>query len=249
MPKNSTAPGIEGLATDYSSGTWIKPHKHVTHQIIHASSGTLRVMADTASWVVPPGRAIWMPMKRWHAIRCYTAVSMRTVYIRDGLTMLPDECAVWGVSSLMREIIIRFATSPEPGTIKHLKALLIAEIAIITEQPFVLRLPTDTRLKRMAQVISADPADPRTLADWARTQGISERNLIRKFSVETGMTFRLWRRQARLLASIERLTAGEPVTDVAFAVGYDSVSAYISSFRESFGETPGQYRNSEISRR
>ena len=55
------------------------------------------------------------------------------------------------------------------------------------------------------------------------------------------MTFRQWRRQARLLAALERLTAGEPVTSVAMAIGYESTSAFIAAFREGFGETPKRY--------
>ncbi len=73
---------------------------------------------------------------------------------------------------------------------------------------------------------------------------MSERSLIRKFNAETGMTFRQWRRQARLLEALERLAAGDSVTAVAFAVGYDSISAFIVAFREVFGETPKRYINS-----
>jgi AraC-like DNA-binding protein len=37
------------------------------------------------------------------------------------------------------------------------------------------------------------------------------------------------------------LAAGEAVTNVALEVGYDSTSAFISAFRMTFGQTPGQY--------
>jgi len=37
------------------------------------------------------------------------------------------------------------------------------------------------------------------------------------------------------------LEAGERVTDVAIACGYDSVSAFIASFREHLGTTPGEF--------
>jgi methylphosphotriester-DNA--protein-cysteine methyltransferase len=61
------------------------------------------------------------------------------------------------------------------------------------------------------------------------------------FIAETGMTFRQWRRQARLVAAIERLARREPVTSVAFDLGYDSVSAFIEAFRKTFGVTPFRY--------
>lgn len=244
MPNESNALEIDGLATNYLAGEWIKSHDHDVHQIIHASVGTLRVVSDMAAWIVPPGRAIWMPRNRRHSIHCYTAVKLRTVYIRGSSPTLPKDYAVWAVSPLMREIMVRIATSPNPASIEHLKALLVSEIEMIEKQPLVLQFPLDARLRRLALAISADPADENSLSDWARILGFSERSLIRKFKTETGMTFRLWRRQARLLSSIERLAAGESVTSVSYAIGYDSVSAFIASFREFFGETPGRYINS-----
>ncbi len=244
MPKHTPAIEIEGLATDYTAGEWIAPHAHDAHQVIHASVGVMRVVSDMASWVVPPGRAIWMPAGRIHAIRCHTAVQMRTVYLRGSAPALPVECAVWAVSPLMREIAIRIATSPDPRGRQHLVALLLYEIETITVLPLVLPQPTDARIRRLTDAISADPAVARPLKEWARVLGMSERSLIRKFNAETGMTFRQWRRQARLLGALERLAAGEPVTAVAFAIGYDSVSAFIAAFREVFGETPRRYFSS-----
>ena len=241
MTDSDPAIKVEGLATDYAAGAWIAPHLHDAHQIVHASVGVLRVISDMAAWVVPPGRAIWMPAGRVHAIRCHTAVQMRTVYLRGSEPSLPEDCAVWSVSPLMREIIVRFATSPDPKGREHLVAVLLSEIEVIDTLPLVLPQPRDARLRRLSDALSADPADPRPLKAWAEDVALSERTLIRRFAAETGMTFREWRRQARLLSSLERLAAGESVTTVAFAVGYNSVSAFIEAFRESFGQTPGRY--------
>jgi len=241
MPKTPPPIEIEGLATDYPAGHWIAPHAHDAHQIVHASVGVLRVVSDRAAWVVPPGRAIWMPAGRVHAIRCHTAARMRTVYLRGVVPGLPETCAVWSVSPLMREIVVRIATTPDPSGRGHLLALLLAEIETIDALPLALPQPSDPRLRRLTEALSARPADRRPLKHWARELALSERGLIRKFAAETGMTFRQWRRQARLLAALERLAAGEPVTGVAFAVGYDSASAFIAAFRETFGATPGRY--------
>lgn len=232
---------IEGLATDYAAGALIELHSHDAHQVIHASAGVMRVTSERTTWVVPPGRAIWMPAGRVHGIHCHTPVAMRTVYIRGTLSGLPAECAVWAVSPLMREILVRIATRPAPAGRSHLIALLLAEIEEAATLPLALPLPADPRLRRLAEAVFAAPAEPHALAGWARRLGLSERSLIRKFNAETGMTFRQWRRQARLLEAVERLAAGDPVTTVAFAVGYESLSAFIAAFRETMGETPRRF--------
>ena len=82
-----------------------------------------------------------------------------------------------------------------------------------------LPLPSDPRLVRVTDALLRDPTDNRDLEHWAGIAGASIRTLVRLFPRETGMTFRQWRRQARLLAALERLGAGLPVTRVARDVG------------------------------
>jgi AraC-like DNA-binding protein len=55
------------------------------------------------------------------------------------------------------------------------------------------------------------------------------------------MTVGRWRRQLRLARSLETLAAGSSVTSAALDAGYRSVSAFVSVFRRTFGETPGRY--------
>lgn len=232
---------IEGLATDYPARHWIAPHDHDAHQIIHAASGVLRVISDQASFVVPPGRAIWMPAGREHAIRCHTDVTMRTVYIDADDGAFPSDCRVLAVSPLLREVLVRLATDPDPPARAHLIAVLLSELSVVQALPMTLPQPVTRALRRLSDALMERPEDATPLSDWARRLGMSERTLIRRFQAETGLTFRQWRRQARLLSALERLAAGDPVTSVAYDVGYDSVSAFVAAFREVFGETPGRY--------
>jgi AraC-like DNA-binding protein len=55
------------------------------------------------------------------------------------------------------------------------------------------------------------------------------------------MSLGRWRQQLRLAHALRLLAVGEPVTSVALDVGYDSPSAFVSSFRKTFGTTPGRY--------
>jgi AraC-like DNA-binding protein len=89
--------------------------------------------------------------------------------------------------------------------------------------------------------MTANPGDVRTLADWARTVGAGSRTLARLFLAETGMSFRHWHQQVRLLEALRRLASQEPVTTVALDLGYDSPSAFIAMFKRALGMTPGQY--------
>ena len=107
--------------------------------------------------------------------------------------------------------------------------------------PLQLPLPQDARLLNIARALLNDPASPRSQRDWAIWAGLSPRTLSRRFLQETGISFALWRQQARVLRSLEGLSRGKAVGEVADACGYDNVSAYIAAFRRRFGVTPGAY--------
>ena len=89
--------------------------------------------------------------------------------------------------------------------------------------------------------MSENPADGRSLADWARSAGASERTLARLFQRETGMTFGAWRQRLRLLLAIGRLAEGQAVTSVALDLGYESPSAFVAMFRRELGAPPTRY--------
>lgn len=233
---------VDVLARDDPKGFVIAPHAHDEHQIVHASSGIMRVMTDEAAWVVPPGRALWMPARTAHWIACVSDVSMRTVYLKGGDTVWPETCAVWSVSELLRAVILRLVEgAPSEDQKALLVAVLLSEISQADQAPLNLPMPRDRRLVRVAEALQADPGDGRTLETWAQTAGAAPRTLIRLFLKETGMTFREWRRQLRLLAALERLATGDPVTTVALDLGYAGPSAFIQAFREVLGTTPAKY--------
>lgn len=161
----------------------------------------------------------------------------------DLCSQLPKKPCVLNRSELLEALIDRFSTwdtsEPLKPTDKRLLKVFQDELAAALVQPLHLPLPRDTRLRRVLHVLASDLSSGRTIADWARWSGMSKRSLTRSFRKETGMTFGGWRQQARLFAALEKLSEGESVTNVALAVGYSSVSAFIDVFRRAFGTTPG----------
>lgn len=114
---------------------------------------------------------------------------------------------------------------------------------IQTLEPAPLNLPIaqDIRLQKIYAALCDNPADNRTIEDWGRRVGATGRTLRRLFRSQTGLSFQQWRRQFRILEAMERLEAGQPVTNVALDLGYDSTSAFITMFKKKLGTTPGQY--------
>jgi AraC-like DNA-binding protein len=59
--------------------------------------------------------------------------------------------------------------------------------------------------------------------------------------MHTGISFIEWRQQACLLSAVVMLGKGQPVTEVAMALGYSSSSAFATVFKQLLGEVPSRY--------
>jgi AraC-like DNA-binding protein len=239
---------IRSLATNYASGYRIEPHHHPWHHFLYAISGAMTVLTSDSSWMIPTGRAVFIPAASTHAIRMWGAVEMRTVYLAPAMTEFHNTtCRVVEVCPLLRELVLRAVDrvgldSRAPRDAR-LIALLEDEIGDAMAAPaysLMLPMPHDERALAAARCVLENPAMTGTVNDLAKLHALARRTLERRFREETGLSFGMWRQKARLLDSIRLLAEGTSVTATALDSGYSSVSAFVSAFRATFGYTPGR---------
>ena len=115
----------------------------------------------------------------------------------------------------------------------------------LAERPSRAHMPTGRSAEvRRALAITADEmADQPRFDAIAAQVGLASRSLARRFEHELGMTWRGALRRLRVLGSIELLAGTQPtITQIAMDVGYSSLSAFESAFRDLVGKTPTEYR-------
>jgi AraC-like DNA-binding protein/mannose-6-phosphate isomerase-like protein (cupin superfamily) len=237
---------VVALARDYPHGHIVPSHQHKRSQLLYASSGVMTVTTTKGIWVVPPLRAVWIPALTEHQIVASGSLAIRTLYIKpEAAPDLPQECCVVSVPPILRELILYASTLPRlyasnshAGRIMHVILDLVRTFEVA---PLELPRPVDERLQQIANALTDNPADNSTLEEWGRVVGATTRTLARLFRSETGMSFRQWRQQVRILEALRRLGREESVTTVALDLGYDSPSAFIAMFKKALGRTPGQY--------
>lgn len=237
---------IVAVAKDFPPGHLIPLHQHSRSQFLYASSGVMTVKTDKGIWVVPPLRAVWIPCNTPHEIEVSGYLSMRTLYI--DATLFPGpclECCVIAVSPLLRELVLYAMNLPKlyprGGKEERLLTVMLDQISSVDMASLKLPIPSDQRLRKIHNMFAVNPGDNRTLNDWGKTVGATGRTLARLIRLEMGMSFGQWRQQVRILEALRRLGMNEPVTTVAIELGYDSPSAFISMFKKTLGQTPGQY--------
>jgi AraC-like DNA-binding protein len=237
---------IESLARKLPSGFSIPRHHHDRAQLIFASSGIMRIATPDGIWVVPPMRAVWVPVGIDHEVRVSSAVQMQTLLIDPGVQLsLPTQCCVVEVSPLLRELIRRAtelgANMAQDDMATHLVALIVNEIKDFEALPLHVPMPSDPRLVRICHSILENPSDRRTCAHWGQIVGASARTLERRFYAQTGISLGAWRRQVRLLAALDQLAARTPIANIAVDLGYRSVSAFTVMFKRALGRRPSHF--------
>jgi AraC-like DNA-binding protein len=237
---------LRSVGLTYGDGHVLEAHAHRWGQLIFAGSGTMRVEAQAALWLVPPGRALWAPPDVVHAIEMRGAVAMRTIYVPpERAAPLPGQCTALEIDALLRELILhivgRGMIVEDDAADERLAALFLDRLAAAPRLTLRLPVPADARVKALAERLWAAPGDTRTLAGLARAASISTRTVQRIFLQETGMRFVEWRQRLRLIHAITVLNGGANVTQAAAHAGYASTSAFIAAFRQQMGETPARY--------
>jgi AraC-like DNA-binding protein/quercetin dioxygenase-like cupin family protein len=224
-------------------GTVFDWHRHESHQLAWAAYGVVGVVTARAAWVLPPTRALWIPAGLRHETLSAGTATMRTLYVRPDLCPIswPDPVPVAATPLLAELIGYLEAPGLDPDRRAHAEAVLVDLLQPVTMATIEVRLPGEERARQVARALADDPADRRTLAQWGRQVGASERTLARGFAVGTGLAFGRWRSLLRLRAALPALAAGEPVGNVARRVGYESASAFVAAFRRETGMTPAAY--------
>jgi AraC-like DNA-binding protein len=218
--------------------------------LLYATSGVLRIEAEHAGFVIPPGTGLFVPANIVHAVRMNGAVHMRALFLRDRAAPLSSISAIT-VSPLLRELILAACDESVEWSLtgrgRHLAALVVDEIARARSLPLSLPVPSDPRLRRVTDTLLGCPSDKRSLAEHATYAGASVRTLARLFVHETGMGFLQWRQRLRLTEALAVLSSGRTLSHAAGVAGYASLPAFGAAFRTAFGVSPGAMRAAEPS--
>ncbi|WP_437655160.1 AraC family transcriptional regulator [Sorangium sp. So ce1182] len=234
-----------------SGGIESEPHAHRESQLMYLVRGEMICEASSALWIVPPQSALWIPASVTHRIRASAPLEGYSVFVEPGAApSLPQDCCAVSVTPLFRELLLRLAARPAlydlDGPDARLVGVLLDELATVSIEKHRLPMPSDPRLRRLVDAMTADPAIGVTTKTWAKRIGVSERTLNRLLVEETGLSFGRWRQQLHIILAIQKLSRGAAVQSVALDLGYESASSFVTMFRKALGTSPARYMASRL---
>lgn len=226
-------------------------HHHDMHQLQYAFEGSIEVEDKTRRNLLPRTLAAWIPAGVAHRTSIHRVRSGSIMFAPELVPNAGDCVRIVMVPPLMREMVIgamrwQIGKPLDAAGDAYFKALaLLCSEWIATEAP--LSLPSsDDLMLRAAMDHTRDQLAGATIASASAAANTSERSLRRRFQTNTGMSWEQFRRRARLLAAVERLThSRDSIGRIANDLGYENQSAFAKAFRELLGMSPGEFRRNE----
>lgn len=132
------------------------------------------------------------------------------------------------------------ATSHEISFLEALKQLLPQQ----AETKINLQLPTTEhpQVEAVTDFIQQHLDDKISMAAVVNQFGLSERTMLRLFQNKLQLSFSQYVKLVRMVNAVEMLMLPRKnVSDVAYAVGYESVPTFSNNFNEIMGIRPNQF--------
>ena len=222
-------------------------HAHEQGQLQILHQGSMVFSTAVAEYLMTPQRPCWIPPHASHGALARGDMRGMVIQLPPSLCEnLPGQVCIFKGNEFIQQLslqMLKAISSAEKTAqrLQHLWQVMEDELAIAAMDSLHLPMPSDKKLRNLCSLLADNPADERSLQDWADHIHISQRSLVRKFKAETGLTFSAWRQVARIMLAIQLLNKGDNVTSVALSVGYDSLSAFIAVFRQMTGASPSHY--------
>jgi AraC-like DNA-binding protein len=220
---------------------------HPWGQLNYCATGIMELTVGGKHYLSPPQYAVWIPPDVTHSGIIRQQVIYHSAYLDIHLCKeLPSEPCALVLSPLLKAILADFATRqvlvPTTAADKRLAQVLVDQLLAAPRSRSYLPHSDDPVLSRLLNALQREPANNRSLAEWAQELHITERTLTRRCQRELGMSLNEWRQRQRFLAALPMLENGDSIQSIAFDLGYSTASAFIAMFRRQSGCSPDQFR-------
>jgi AraC-like DNA-binding protein len=220
-------------------------HTHDEHELLWGADVHFTVEEPDRVWVVPPMLGVWIPAGVEHGGFIAANGSYHcTFFDPEGCPLRWTETTPIVLTEAVRGLLTYTHTRGDeigPEAHARVERVIFDLIEPVGMSRISLPMPFDERARTVAQALTVDPADDRSLGEWSRAVGASPRNLTRLFDAQTGLGFAQWRAHARVSAAFGHLAAGLDIATVARRVGYSNPSAFARTFKQITGQTPSTY--------
>lgn len=222
-------------------------HQHQRAQLTFVKEGYQYFHINDKIYLVPQNHVIWVPSSQKHKItsEAETVKLMVSLFKNVPKDDFYSTTHVFPVPSVLKEMIL-YATKWNKETEKNIEqeafmnALLISLPNFCNENVALqIPLPSDKRLLEVCQFINLNFHQNESIEELAEIANLSTRSLQRIFKKETGISVKKYVQLIKILKSIELIDSHQfTLSEIAYQVGYKSLSAFTSSYQAIMNAKP-----------
>lgn len=218
------------------------PHSHGLHELVWVRGGTLTSRVGDRVFTVFEGQGLWMPAGVVHAGRATAGARFHDAFFTPDRTPFAfGEPKAIAMTPLLESLLTHLSRADLDAAARRRAESVVFDVIQPSEHQLALPLPGDPRIDAIAEALLDDPGDGRSLEEWARRMGSSDRTITRAFRQATGLSFAQWRQTLRVHRALVLLSDGFDVMSVSESLGYAQPSSFIAAFRRVMGTTPGAF--------
>ncbi len=250
-PSISSAPETLRFCEGHLSAmTDLDEEWHEWGQLAFIQNGLMELSVTGQSFLAPPGFGVWIPPRAPHYSYNHKPLDFGTINLALPLCAeLPAEPCLLVLSPLILAMLGHIhqqgIQAPQTPAEHRLCQVLVDLLVACPRHLRYLPMTEDRLLAPILRALEQQPADNRTLHDWARQVHSTERTLSRRCRQELGMSFSEWRQRLRFIHALSLLERPLSIKEIALELGYSAPSAFITMFQALSGTTPDRYRKQE----
>lgn len=214
-------------------------HSHERSQLTFVEEGYQYFHIDQKIYLVPQNHVIWIPGSKKHRITSESeTVKLMVVLFKKFLDNdFYKEAHVFPAPPVLKEMLLYaskwnklLTEDAEQST--FMNAILTSLPNFCNETNFLqIPAPVDSRLTAVCNFINVNFKQQLSIEDLAEKGNMSARSLQRIFKSETGISLKKYIQLIRIVKSVELIDSKQfTLSEIAFKVGYKSLSAFTSSY-------------------
>lgn len=228
-------------------------HQHDKAQLCYAEGGATFLVLEDNTYLLPSRHYSWIPAgvkhQIWHKTHTDTIF---TCYIPTNI--LPDndfykKIGIYPVTPVifeMSQYAMQWDGNLFPGDFRFKFISTLVDLLMDMNQkelPFALPTTSNEHLQKILTFIQGNLQEKISLEALSKRFGVSERTLSRNFKTHLRISFFQYLKLARVIRSIEMMMNKDmSISEIAFATGYESISAFSNNFYKVVGKRPSEFK-------
>lgn len=229
-------------------------HVHTKGQLSYVEGGIAYITTDYRTYVIPARHFLWVPQGMEHILRIgYSATVLRSLYFYahdDAHHSFYGKLGIYPAS----ELLIQMINYTEQWDGRHVSGkdenfeFLVALKNILPQLnnkalPIILPTTDNEQMQKIIKYLEINMGERLTLKDVSRHFNLSERSMSRLFQATLQISFLQFLKTIRMIKAIELiLKTQQPIGDIAYAVGYITLSSFSDAFQEFTHSRPTDFR-------